>query len=316
MISTRRFLSALLVLVLASIACSADLAGTPTPAPVLTDTPAPTTAAPTAVPALSLDQLKNAQVQITGVTDSSKTRTVQLTNGAFLSGSDPAATDYASVNMGQQVAFGDLNGDGAPDAAMIIGENYGGTGVFVSVVSMLNQGGQPVFGGSAGVDDRPTINSLAIQDGEILLDAVVHGPNDPGCCAAQPVKETMRMWSGRLVLTHYTSTIPDGTERIIKIDAPASGSVVSGPFTVNGSVTIAPFENNLAYSVFLEGTPDPVAQSAIIVNAPAPGGPGTFQLPLDFTAAGIKGKLRIEISDLSAADGSYLAMDTLFVTVK
>ncbi|MEY4917984.1 MAG: hypothetical protein RL616_1897, partial [Verrucomicrobiota bacterium] len=38
-----------------------------------------------------------------------------------------------------------------------------------------------------------------------------------------------------------------------------------------GSVTIAPFENSLGYSIFVEGNPDPVAQSAIIVSASAGG---------------------------------------------
>jgi hypothetical protein len=311
---THRFIAAFLALVLASVACSTEL-GTP---PAAVPTAAAATATSIAVPPLTLDQLKNAEIQITGISDDAngKTRTVQLVDGQYISGNDRSAVGYVSVSMGSQVAFGDLNGDGAPDAAMIIGENTGGSGDFVSVVAMLNQGGKAVFGGAVGIDDRPKINSLDIRDGEIVLDGMVHGPNDPGCCAAQPVTENFRLWSGRLALTHYTSKIPDGTERIIKIDTPSQGMVVSDPFTISGSITISPFENNLAYFVFQEGNPDPVAQSAIIISAPAPGGPGTFQLPLDFTQAGLKGNLRIEISDLSAADGAYLAMDTLFVTVK
>ena len=333
-----------LFLLLASLACSITIdpfgvgpipatipAGPPssTPAAIpptispatLTPTGVPATATstavpPTSVPTLTVDQLKNATIQITGISDTNKTRTIQLSDGQFVSGPDRAAAGYVSVNMGSQVAFGDLNGDGAPDAAIIVGENTGGSGDFVSVAALLNQAGQPVFAGSSGIDDRPKINSLAIQNGEIQLDTLVHGPNDPGCCAALPETRALRLWSGGLVLTRVTTTIPDGTRRIIKIDSPAPGSEVSGPFTVSGSVTVAPFEDNLAYAVFLEGTPDPVVRSAIMVSAANPGGPGTFQLPLDFSAAGIKGNIRIEISDLSAADGSYLALDTLFVTVK
>ena len=154
------------------------------------------------------------------------------------------------------------------------------------------------------------------MDGEILLDATVHGPNDPGCCAAQPVTETLRLWDDKLVQTRHTSKIPDGTERIIKIDSPAQDSEISGPFTINGSVTIAPFENTLGYSIFVEGKADPIMQSAVMVSASEMGGPGTFTLPLDLTTSGEKGNLRIEISDVSAADGSYLAVATLFVTVK
>lgn len=331
--TTRRILFPLLALILTSAACNISGAGTsPTsqPDPAI-ETPIPATAIPTLLPdlvtktpiaastdiaALTLDQLKNADVNIIGVSGTSAARTVRLTNGKFESNSDHTSTDYVNVNMGAQVAYGDLNGDGAQDAAIIIGENYGGTGDFVSVVAMLNQNGQPTFGGSFGVDDRPQINSIVIQNGEILLDATIHGPNDPGCCPAQPVSETLRLWGGKLIQTHHTSKIPDGTERIIQIDSPAQGSEISGPFTINGSVTIAPFENNLAYSIFIEGTPDPVMQSSILVNATDMGGPGTFALPLDLTTSGAKGNIRIEISDVSAADGSYLAVATLFITIK
>ena len=299
-----------------------------TPQPVIVTetaipTPQPVPATETAIPApptsalLTLAQLKNAGVQINGISpDAAKPRTVKLSDGRFESGSDRASADYVSVSMGEQVAYGDLNGDGLQDAAIIIGENYGGTGSFVSVVAMLNQNGQPVFASSALVDDRPAINSLSIQNGEILLDATIHGPNDPGCCPAQPVSESLRLWGGKLVQTRRTSKTPVGTERVITIDSPAQNSELSGPFTVSGSVTIAPFENSLAYSVFVEGTPDPVVQSSILVSATEMGGPGTFTVPVDLAASGITGNLRIEISDLSAADGSYLAIATLFVTIK
>ncbi len=313
---TRRFICALMVLVLASTACSLNLSDTPAPA---TQAPGSTDVASTpqtSVPELTLEQLKNAEVEIVGVSGTAAIRKIKLTDGKFQSGSDPTAADYVNVSMGQQVAFGDLNGDGVDDAAIIIGENYGGTGDFVSVAAMLNQSGQPVFAGSAGVDDRPIINSLAIQNSQIRADATIHGPNDPGCCPAQPAMETFRLWGGRLLLTNFTTKTPTGTERIIKIDSPSPGTQISGPFTVNGSVTIAPFENNLAYFVFLEGAPEPVVQSSILVNVTEPGGPGTFQLPLDFSASGIQGNIRIEISDISAANGDYLALATLFVTVK
>lgn len=334
---TRRLFAVLLVLTLAAAACSLPTASerptdeentSPTavitfdqdePALLITVTPIPPIASPlgTTIPTISLDQLKNAQVKITGVDGVSPERTVQLSNGQFESNSDPTSSDFVNVNMGSLVAFGDLNGDGLQDAAIIIGENYGGTGVFTSVAVMLNQMGQPIFAGSVTIDDRPAINALSIQNGEILVDATIHGPNDPGCCPAQPVTKTLRLWSGKLVQTRHTSKLPDGvTERIIKIDAPADGSELSGPFTLSGSVTVSPFENTLGYKVFLEGATEPVVQSALMVNAAEMGGPGTFSVPLDLTQAGVHGKVRIEITDVSAADGSSLAVASVFVTIK
>jgi hypothetical protein len=81
-------------------------------------------------------------------------------------------------------------------------------------------------------------------------------------------------------------------------------------------VTVAPFENSLGYKVFLEGAKEPVVQSALMVNATEMGGPGTFSIPLDLNQAGVHGKVRIEIIDVSAADGSPMAIASVFVTIK
>lgn len=332
---TRRLFAALLILTLTAcnlpiaserpvedeenISPTLETVATNEPPILITTTPIPTIASPleTTVPTISLEQLKNAQVKTAGVDGGSPERTVQLSNGHFEASSDPTSSDYVNVSMGSLVAFGDLNGDGLQDAAIILGENYGGTGVFTSVAVMLNQLGQPVYIDSVTIDDRPAINALSIQNGEILLDATIHGPNDPGCCPAQPVSKTLELWGGILTQTRHTSKLPDGvTERMIRIDSPANGSELSGPFTLSGIVTIAPFENTLGYKVFLEGATEPIVQSALMVDATEMGGPGTFSLPLDLTQAGVHGKVRIEITDVSAADGSPLAIASVFVTIK
>jgi hypothetical protein len=87
-------------------------------------------------------------------------------------------------------------------------------------------------------------------------------------------------------------------------------------FTLRGSVSIAPFENNLVYEVFIPGRSESFTIGPLTVNAPDFGAPGTFELPLNFSASGYSGLVRITLSDLSAADGSLLALDALFVTVK
>lgn len=301
---------------LAAVACSIFSMPTPgpeAPTPVSSSENVATLAPATpALPALTVDQLKNAAYQLI-VQDSHKT--VQLVNGTYQTGSDPASVDYASVTLAQQMAFGDLNGDGVSDAAVLLAENYGGTGVFVSVIAMLNQNGQPVQAAGELIDDRPIINSLTIKDEQILLDVTVHGPNDPGCCAAQPNKRVYRYEAGRLVLTGLSMTTPDHHERLITIDTPAEGSVVSWPLTVTGSFTIAPFENNLVYSVY-DMNHNQISTGPLLVNAQQPGGPGTFSLPLNLSNTSATGPLRIQVEDLSAADGAILALASVKVNVK
>ena len=93
------------------------------------------------------DQVKNAKYQLV-IQDAHPI--VQLTNGAYQSSTtDVSSPNYMSINLASQMAFGDLNGDGAGDAAVLLAENYGGSGVFVSVVAMLNQNGQPVQAASS-----------------------------------------------------------------------------------------------------------------------------------------------------------------------
>ncbi len=337
------FVTSLLALALAGLACALDFNPPPlvlTPVqgsathvplilqPTLTFTPLPPTVTPQETstetqlpptstppqPGLTLEQLRNATLTVMG-TDQTL-RTLLLQDGKYQAGTDPAQAGYASIFLGEKVAFGDLNADGAEDAAITLAENYGGTGVFVSVVAVLNQGGQPNAVATALVDDRPLVNTLLIKNGEIILDATIHDVDDPMCCPSLGSTRHYRLVENELVLSRFSSRTPGGAERAITLSAPINHAEVSGAFVVSGSVTISPFENNLVYSVFLPGAPEPVAQAGFMVTAAELGGPGSFELPLDFSAAGFTGPIRLEIADLSPADGSLLAMNSLFLTLK
>ncbi len=283
----------------------------PLPQPTPT-APAPAPTVP-GVPPLTLDMLKNAGYSIILFDD--VPQTLQMTDGIYQSGSDPAQPDYISARMGDLAAFGDLNGDSVDDAVVIINLNFGGTGVFTSVIAMINQNGVPVQPAPAPMEDLPLVNTLAIQDGEIFIDAVIHGINDPNCCPNQSITKTYRLFSNGLVLMHHTTKLLDGSERIITIQSPADGAEVTNPVTVTGSVSIAPFESNLVYRIYT-GSGEFVNQSSLMVDAPDMGAPGTFELTFDLTMAGATGPIRVEFWDLSPADGSPLAMDAVMLILK
>lgn len=283
----------------------------PSPTPVVILPPATPTIA---VPPLTVEQLKNGRFDLPG-TDGT-VHPVQFEAGLFQQGSDPAQPGYVAVVMTDSIAFGDLDGDGADDAAAVIVENYGGTGQFVSVAAFLNRGGLPVYVASRFIDDRALVNAFAIYNGEIYLDAMIHGFEDPGCCPNFPTRQVLRLWQGALVLSSFSSQTPMGAERIINIESPANDVEVEKIFTLRGRVSIAPFENNLVYEIYIPGMSEPFTVGPLMVNAPDMGAPGTFELPLNFSAAGYTGPARITLSDISAADGSLLAMDALFVIIK
>jgi hypothetical protein len=295
-----------LVLVLATLAC-----GLPVPTPAATVfSVQEVTAPPTA--GVSLDQLQNAEYQL-GIPNGHER--VQLSGGKYQRGTDSTTADFASIVLTDFVAFGDLNGDGTNEAAVIFFENYGGSGNFGMLAIYSNIDGQPVFLTSLLIDDRPMINNIAIEDGTVFLDATTHAFDDPACC---PTLETTRRYAlvnNQLQMVHYTTNTPDGQIREIKITEPVNGVDASGSVQVSGSVTIAPFENNLSYSIYDEAG-NQYMSGPLMVTAPDLGAPGTFKQI--FTLEGIPAgtTIYLEIQDVSAADGTWFAMDAIKILVK
>lgn len=283
----------------------------------------PEAAAPTVAPAptvvvnsdLTLEQVKNASCSI----QSGETAfTFTLVNGTYKTGDDTSVPGYYQVTMSDQVAFGDLNGDGVADAAVTVGISSGGTGVFEYVVAFISENSQPVQAGYYFVDDRAQIESMNIVDGEIRIDALVHSPNDPMCCPTLPLQAALVLPlddGDVLWKTEQTTQTPDGSVRKITITSPEQGASVSSPITITGDVTIAPFENNLVYHCY-DMAMNELSVGPLMVNAPDMGAPGNFELSLDLSSTGYTGEIFVTISDLSAADGSTLAMDSVLLNVK
>jgi len=79
---------------------------------------------------------------------------------------------------------------------------------------------------------------------------------------------------------------------------------------VRGSMPIAPFENNLAYRILDQGG-NQIGQGSFLVTAADPGGPATFESPIDLAVAVGQGTIRLELIDQSMADGAIIALDSV-----
>jgi hypothetical protein len=281
----------------------------------------PASVSPTVIPAiltapasdLAVEQLlKNAQYQLGARDDHAL---VQLTDGKYQQGTDATTLDYASITLTDFVTIGDLTGDGIDEAAAIIFESYGGTGDFAFLAIYTEVNGLPVFLSSTMIDDRPKINSLSIDNGEVFLDATVHGIDDPGCCPALPTTRRYVLVNNQLRMATYTTSTTSGEKRTIEIASPVSGTEASGSVKISGTVSVAPFENNLSYFIYDE-TGRELTNSPVTVTAPDLGKPGTFDstISLEGIPAGIV--IYLEIQDISAADGSWFAMDAVKLIVK
>lgn len=314
--SSRSHLSLLLLLSILLFGCRP---ATPPPSPAdltqvataATSKAASEAAKPTAVPD-EVKKVRNGEYQL-GATDA--LRIVKLANGKFEQGAQ-GSDNYLSIAMTDFVAVGDLNGDGADEVAAVVSENYGGSGVFVFLAVYANVNGKLTFQTSVMVDDRPKLNRLSIDKGEIFLDAIIHGVDEPMCCPTLKTARHYRIVNNLLDMTDYTTFAPDGKPRTISIEAPANKSEVYSSVTMKGSVAIAPFENTLTYRIYDIGGVE-LSVGSIPVTMPDPNVPeGTFNtvIPIGNILSGVT--VRIEVQDLSAADGSLLAMDSVELVVK
>jgi hypothetical protein len=313
--ASRHSLISLGLLLLFLIGCRP---ATPPPATPVDQTEAtPVNNGPTSSPATptimsdEVQEIRNAQYQL-GASDS--LQTVQLTDGKFEQGT-PGSSDFISIQVTDFVAISDLNANGTEDAAALISENYGGTGVFVFLTVFSKVGGTWTFQTSNMVDDRPLLQELSITNNEIFLDAVIHGTDEPMCCPTLRTMRHYRFVDNLLDMIDYTTFTPDGRPRTITIESPADGSEAFSSVPIKGSVAIAPFENNLAYRIF-DVSGIELSAGPIMVSAPDLGAPGTFDatIPLGNVLSGAI--IRIEVQDVSAADGSLLAMDSVELVVK
>lgn len=313
--AARRTLILLLALIL--VGCR-PATPTPTAAPIPEATTPPESAFVTPdVPTQTLPpnsltpkQVKNSLYEL-GATDTP--RTVQLVDGVYTEG-QAGDTDYLEVQV-VDVALGDLTADGVNEAAAIVWENYGGTGVFVFLAVYSEEGDETVFKTSVFIDDRPKVEGLRIDDNEIRLIATVHRLDEPMCC---PTLETVRHYRLRdiqLDMTDYATLTPDGRPRTITIESPPDGMAVSRNVQVKGRVAVAPFENNLSYAIKDAGDVI-LSQGAVPVAADGLGGPGTFEVTIPLSDILSGAVITIEIQDISVADGQLLGMDSVRLVVK
>ncbi len=241
-------------------------------------------------------------------------QTVQLSGGKYEAGQ---GADYLLVSVVPPVALGDLNGDEVTDAAVVLTENYGGSGTFLTLVPVLAtpEGPKPEKGVSLG--DRVQIQSVAYSEGQVTVSLMAQGPNDPQCCPSQAQTRVYQYLPGSgMALMSVSSQTANGLTRTITIDVPAAGSDVSSPMPLSGSVTVAPFENNLVVNLY-DASGVQVSAGPLAVSAEEMGGPGTFSTSVDLAAASLPaGLARVEVVDTSPADGVILALAAVFVSYK
>ena len=129
---------------------------------------------------------------------------VRLTSGRF-----EDAARRVGVFFLPEYAVGDLDGDGAPDAAVLLSTSTGGSGSFQDLAVVLNHEGVPENAAIFFLGDRVPVDRIRIVDGEIQLDLTMHGPADPMCCPSVEATRRFRYVDGELVEIEPPADVPD-----------------------------------------------------------------------------------------------------------
>jgi hypothetical protein len=136
---------------------------------------------------------------------------LRLTDGQFSYAYGSGATQVNKVGY-LTSALGDLNGDGKPDAAVILWANTGGSGTFVYILAVVDQGGQPTQVAAELLGDRIQMGPLAVKDGQIVASVKAFAAGDPQCCPSQQVTRTYQLDGTALkVVSEVKPAVPTAT---------------------------------------------------------------------------------------------------------
>lgn len=106
---------------------------------------------------------------------------------------EPGAASRPAVGLVKHFWMGgDLGGDGAEEAVVLLWESSGGTGTNNYVAAMGRHDGEIVNLGTALMGDRVQLKEARITDGKVELDVVQTGPEDAACC---PSQKATRVWA-------------------------------------------------------------------------------------------------------------------------
>ena len=92
--------------------------------------------------------------------------------------------------VGDLAVFGDLDGDGIADAAVIAYVDSGGSATEIYLIAVFDRDGAPVQAAREFLGERTRVQSLSISGGQIVVTLLAHADDDPLCCPSQKVTYT------------------------------------------------------------------------------------------------------------------------------
>ena len=135
---------------------------------------------------LTMELLRNAEYQSEWPANGK----AKLTDGSYREKYLPGAATELVIRLSDRHAIGDLNGDGAKDAAVVLVSDPGGSGTFYDLAVVVNQNGSPKHVATEALGDRIFVKSLVIESGEIAITLLAREPDEP--MSAEPKVEVTK----------------------------------------------------------------------------------------------------------------------------
>ncbi len=141
---------------------------------------------------LTVEKLQNAEYKL-------RCGKVKLEDGG--GGKCGESSPYCCVELSaDNIAFGDLNGDGITDAVAIFYSQFGYRRFWVELVVITRGEGKPRQVAYKMLGKNAAVKSIAIKSGEIVLELGKYAPDDPLCCPSLSVIHKYRLAGKNLVL--------------------------------------------------------------------------------------------------------------------
>lgn len=142
---------------------------------------------------LSPDELANSTFE----SEWTESGMAPLANGEWKEPAAPGSATQIKVQLTDKIAYGQLNDQ--PTAAAVLVTDPGGSGTFYDLALVINRGGKAVNLATTNLGDRVKINSVSIENNQILVDMITHATNDPLCCPTQDVVKRFTLEGDKLV---------------------------------------------------------------------------------------------------------------------